>query len=114
MDSPLAHIEGNFHNVPSTLHYITYKWNIEKSYAGLMSLYYIWGGTIAEWSRSRHEDQKVEGSNTASPMVDSALYSLDGGREMSSSLTAKVILGSAERPGHLPGYHRCMAMPPKG
>src|SRR6218665_2548244 len=29
------------------------------------------------------------------------MYSPDGGREMSSSLTAKVTLGSVERPGHL-------------
>src|SRR6218665_1713135 len=40
--------------------------------------------------------------------VDSALYFLDGGIEMSSSLTAKVTLGSAERPGHLPAmYGKC-------
>jgi len=45
--------------------------------------------------------------------VDSALYSLDGGTEMRSSLTAKVTLGLAEMPGHLPPS-RCMAMPPKG
>src|SRR6218665_1856642 len=60
------------------------------------------GGTIAEWLRRRHDDQKVAGSNPASPTRLYQLYSTDGGREMSSSLTAKVTLCSAERPGHLP------------
>ena len=62
------------------------------------------GRTIAEWLRCRHEDQKVAGSNPSSPtrLTQPCTPQMAGEKRVATGLIAKVTLGSAERPGHLP------------